>query len=230
MYSRLRAFISWRFSFLLLLVPYLNLIFVLLFFLLAPEKQLFKAVSIPFLGAIALYILNKALPEQAQWLIPILVTTAIAIAAFVFLRHHQNELYQPSRRRVLIIGVIATGLVVLGISIFGNMHRLGLREKTEIYLQAVIEEDNEKLHTVSYSQTIDAAKLAQTLRGDGILLDGPILVVKQDSFSSKTVNGTTTANATFQVSIGNAFYVVKVDYLADKTNAGIHSLTMTLAH
>lgn len=135
------------------------------------------------------------------------------------------------RRRVfLLIGGIVLSValtIVLVFAIFsfaGKMaHRYQLDEKTRTYLEAIIDADNDKLHSVCYDQSLDVQTLIDALTREEISLEGEVEIGATRSVQINLVNKDLSANAAFNVLVGGEAYIVTVEYRRDDGGDGIRS-------
>ena len=98
-----------------------------------------------------------------------------------------------------------------------------LDEKTQTYMEAIISVDNEKLHTVSYSDSVDAKELCDKLRDSEIVLQGEVKIHTPISLGIIAGEHGTTVNAVFRVTVGTDKYLVTVEYLENAEGTGIRS-------
>lgn len=135
------------------------------------------------------------------------------------------------RRRWLLIGGIAVSIlltvafVATIISFVGQIaDKYELDVKVKTFIEAIIEEDNDKLHSVSYAQSFDAVELADALRREGIELEGEVEVKLPLSVSIQPGSGKTTAEGKYLVAVGSAKYYVTFTYQKDENGDGLTGL------
>lgn len=140
---------------------------------------------------------------------------------------------EPVRKsnKLLLIGAIALAValtvgffVALASFIFRLMDRYELDEKTQTYLEAIIDADNDKLHSVSYDQTLDVRELISILDREEIKLEGEVEIKQTRSIQIGVRNQYVAAKAIFTVRIGEAKYDVTIEYRKDDDGDGISSL------
>ena len=140
---------------------------------------------------------------------------------------------EPARKsnKLLLIGAIALAValtvgsfVALASFIFRLMDRYELDEKTQTYLEAIIDADNDKLHSVSYDQTLDVRELISILAREEIKLEGEVEIKQTRSIQIGARNQYVAAKAIFTVQIGEAKYDVTIEYRKDDDGDGISSL------
>ena len=136
---------------------------------------------------------------------------------------------------LIVTGAVAGTILLVALLVFlifrivGTViDKYGLDDMTQTYIEAVIAQDNDKLHTVSYSQEIDAREIYERLKREGILLEGSVSI---DGTLSGGVNVSlnngekvTTAPAVFKVTVGSERYRVTIVYVEDSGGRGIQSL------
>ena len=114
MIEKLCCLVKWKYSWILLLVPYLNLVFVVLFLLFAPWKHYLYIIPALFLGSLAMHLLTKLISDQNSWCIPLIVTTLLSLLSFIYLKQRNFDFYMPARRKnVQIIIYFAVVAVIL---------------------------------------------------------------------------------------------------------------------
>lgn len=118
MIAKCRCFIRWKYSWILLLVPYLNLIFVVLFLMFAAWKHYIYLIPVLFLGSLSMYLLNKIISEQNTWLIPMIVTTFLSLLSFIYLKRSNWDFYVHSRKKLVIVFIYFAVIAVVFISAF----------------------------------------------------------------------------------------------------------------
>lgn len=125
----------------------------------------------------------------------------------------------------IVVSVALTVCLVLAIFSFaGKMaHRYKLDEKTQTYLEAIIEADNDKLHSVCYDQSLDVQTLIDALAREKISLEGDVEIKGTRSLQVNGLNKDLTASAVFSVRVGEEAYIVTVEYRRDDAGDGIRS-------
>lgn len=144
---------------------------------------------------------------------------------------NEEQRKRTHRRRLwLLIGGIVLSIALTAVLISSVLSfvwklsdKYALDEKTRTYLEAIIAEDDELLHTVSYDEDVETRALIDALREEGIELQGEVRVKKSMSFSIRTLKGVTTADARFQVTVGSERYIVTIEYRKDALREGIQS-------
>ena len=140
---------------------------------------------------------------------------------------------EPARKsnKLLLIGAIALAValtlgffVALASFILRLIDRYELDEKTQIYLEAIIDADNDKLHSVSYDQTLDVRELISILAREEIKLEGEVEIKQTRSIQIGARNQYVAAKAIFTVQIGEAKYDVTIEYRKDDDGDGISSV------
>lgn len=140
---------------------------------------------------------------------------------------------EPARKsnKLLLIGAIALAValtvgffVALASFILRLIDRYELDEKTQTYLEAIIDADNDKLHSVSYDQTLDVRELISILAREEIKLEGEVEIKQTRSIQIGARNQYVAAKAVFTVRIGEAKYDVTIEYRKDDDGDGISSL------
>ena len=135
------------------------------------------------------------------------------------------------RRLWLLIGGIALSIaltVAFVFALFSFIGKLtkqyGFDEKVQTFLESIIEEDNDKLHSVSYDQSFDAGELAEALRQEGIELAGEVQIKLSLNVSIQLGSGKTSAEGKYLVTVGENRYTVSFTYLKDENGDGLTGL------
>lgn len=116
MNKKIYLFLNYKASALLLLVPYLNLIFVLWYFLIIRPKNLLTQVLPVLIGiSVALFALNRLLPSDLTWLIPILVMFVISTLAYLYLRRNYQEDSKIHKLGFVFFGVLCLLALIVGL-------------------------------------------------------------------------------------------------------------------
>ena len=142
----------------------------------------------------------------------------------------QKQRVHKRRRLLLIVGIVASVLLTVAFVaamiafVWKIVDNYELDEKVQIFLEAIIEEDSDKLHTVSYSQTLDAGELAEALRQEGIELQGEVQVKLPLNVSIQPRNGGASAEGKYLVTVGSEKYYVTFSYQKDENGDGITGL------
>ena len=138
-------------------------------------------------------------------------------------RVHKRRLLLLIGGIVLSVALTAAFVFALSSSIFKFVDRYELDEKTQTYLEAIIDADNDKLHSVSYDQSLDVQTLIDALAREEIKLNGEVEIKGTRSVQFNELVNDLTANAAFNVRVGGEAYVVTVEYRRDENGDGIRS-------
>ena len=138
-------------------------------------------------------------------------------------RVHKRRLFLLIGGIVLSVALTAAFVFALSSSIFKIVDRYELDEKTQTYLEAILEADNEKLHSVCYDQDLDVQKLIDALAREEITLEGEVEIGRTRGVQFNMNSKGLTANAAFNVLVGEEKYVVTVEYRRDDDGDGIYS-------
>lgn len=138
-------------------------------------------------------------------------------------RVHKRRLLLLIGGIVLSVALTAAFVFALSSSIFKFVDRYELDEKTQTYLEAIIDADNDKLHSVCYDQSLDVQTLIDALAREEIKLNGEVEIKGTRSVQFNGLGNDLTANAAFNVRVGGEAYVVTVEYRRDENGDGIRS-------
>ena len=132
---------------------------------------------------------------------------------------------------LIIIGAVIATIAVAALLLYliwnfawKLVEKYELNDKTQTYIEAIIDRDNDRLHTVSYARDVDAEELAELLAEKEIVLRGEVHVDSVYSVNINIFNHVTTAKAIFRVTVGSERYTVTVEYVEDTEGSGIRSI------
>ncbi len=125
----------------------------------------------------------------------------------------------------IVLSVALTSVLILAIFSFAGRlaHRYGLDDKTKTWLEAIVDADDDKLHSVSYDESLDVQTLIDALGKEEITLKGDVEINRTRSLSIQYKNKDMTASASFIVRVGENNYVVTIEYRRDDGGDGIRS-------
>lgn len=127
---------------------------------------------------------------------------------------------------VLTLTVMALCVYLLFNFIWKQVDKYQIDERTQTYLEAIVEADNEKLHTVSYDKDLEVRDLIDALAEHGIFLEGEVSLKRGFSVNINVVKGDLTVSVRYRAVVGGARYVVTVQYVKDAQGDGIQTFLL----
>ena len=127
----------------------------------------------------------------------------------------------------VILGVVVTAALIgvfiyLTVSfIYKQLDKYELDDKTRTFLEAVVEQDDDKLRTVADASMPDAHALHEELENNGCHLEGEVKIGRPYSVQIGTSNGVLDIKAVYSVKVGGKRYSVTVHYKQDEEGSGI---------
>ena len=226
-----------RRSLLLLLIPGINLIFLVL--LVFARGNRFLALSLgashPAIGL--LLICYQSYPVISDFLflmIVLLLDYGLSAAAYVLLKKYMEPAPIINRPKlfaacgaVVLWFVIPILIVVILLSVAAPF-----QGKAALYYAAVAENDAEKLKSAVYYDDKDPEVLREQFTANGVDLSQPMTfkrLLSSQTSSTKQLDGSTetTGDARWIVRIGETYYTLTVHYLKDSRGDGIQRFTLT---
>ncbi len=127
---------------------------------------------------------------------------------------------------VLMLAAVALCVYLIFNMVWKQVDKYQIDEKTQCYLEAIVEADNEKLHTVSYDKDLDVRDLIDALAENGIFLEGEVSLKRGFSVNINMVKGGLTVSVRYRAVVGGARYVVTVQYVKDAQGDGIQTFLL----
>ncbi len=125
---------------------------------------------------------------------------------------------------VIVNIALVAGLVFLILNVvYKQLDKMGLNDKTQTFLEAVVEQDDEKLRTVADPAMPDAHELHEQLEKSGYHLSGEVRVGRPYSVQINSRQGGTSVTAVYRVTVGEKRYRVTVGYLENAESGWITS-------
>lgn len=211
----------------LVLVPFVNLIYFALAIVFVPAKKLFPFLFGITIGSAAVfYLLNRFIPTEHEFLKFYTVMALFSAAAYFLLRSilkMQSDIPKFSKAR-LVIG-LALALAVCLTWTFATRSD-ALQPQTETMLQAIIDGDQEAFNFVSYGKelTLDAVQYA--LDRQGIILQGPIHKEMTAGLTVRGTRGDMVKIAEYIYRIGDEDYNVRITYRISNQKEGISEIAI----
>ena len=122
---------------------------------------------------------------------------------------------------VLTLAAMALCVYLLFSFIWKQVDKYQIDERTQTYLEAIVEADNDKLRSVSYNKDLDVQDLIDALAEHEIVLKGEIELRRGFSVNINIVNGDLSASVGYTATVGGERYTVSVEYARDAGGDGI---------
>lgn len=127
---------------------------------------------------------------------------------------------------VLMLAAAALCVYLIFNMVWKQVDKYQIDEKTQCYLEAIVEADNEKLHTVSYDKDLEVRDLIDALAEHGIFLEGEVRLKRGFSVNINVVKGGLTVSVRYRAVVGGERYVVTVQYVKDDQGDGIQTFLL----
>lgn len=127
---------------------------------------------------------------------------------------------------VLTLAMAALCVYLIFNMVWKQVDKYRIDEKTQCFLEAIVEADNEKLHTVSYDKDLDVRDLIDALAENGIFLEGEVSLKRGFSVNLNVANGGLTVSVRYRAVVGGGRYAVTVQYVKDARGDGIQTFRL----
>ena len=127
---------------------------------------------------------------------------------------------------VLMLAAVALCVYLIFNMVWKQVDKYQIDEKTQCYLEAIVEADNEKLHTVSYDKDLEVRDLIDSLAEHEIFLNGEVSLKRGFSVNINIVNGSVSATVRYKATVGEQRYLVTVQYVKDLGGDGIQTFLL----
>ena len=125
---------------------------------------------------------------------------------------------------VLSLAFQALILYISYITIWKQVDKYQIDEKTQTYLEAIVERDQEKLRSVSYDKDLDVQDLIHDLSKHFIFLSGEITLKRGYSVNINFGKGGIKISLRYTATVGEDQYTINVEYAKDGGGDGIRQI------
>ena len=122
---------------------------------------------------------------------------------------------------LLMLALVSLFIYLIFNIVWKQVDKYQIDERTQTYLEAIVEADNDKLHSVSYNTDLDVQDLIDALAEHEIVLSGEIELKRGYSVNINIVNGGVSASVRYTAKVGDDQYTVTVEYARDDGGDGI---------
>lgn len=122
---------------------------------------------------------------------------------------------------VLMLALLALMIYLIFNMVWKQVDKYQIDEQARTFLEAIVEADNDKLHSVSYDKKLDVQSLIDALEEHEIVLEGEIALKRAFYVNINIVNGAVSASLRYNAKVGEDAYTVSVEYAKDANGEGI---------